>query len=103
MHRAAARTAVVRVQLGTVGTAGLAVVVGIVAIAVFERHQSSPSYYGSEAPQLDAAKRCTPVYVAAAPFAVQIAIAHTWLRWFRFGPAEWVWRSIVYGRAQPMR
>ena len=36
-------------------------------------------------------------------FAVQVAIAHAWLRWFRFGPAEWVWRSIVYWRPQPMR
>jgi uncharacterized protein len=26
-----------------------------------------------------------------------------WLRCFRFGPAEWVWRSLTYGRAQPMR
>lgn len=36
-------------------------------------------------------------------FTVQIAIAHAWLRWFRFGPAEWLWRSIVYWRPQPMR
>jgi uncharacterized protein len=36
-------------------------------------------------------------------FAVQIAIAHLWLRWFRFGPAEWLWRSIVYWKPQPMR
>ncbi len=35
-------------------------------------------------------------------FAVQIAIAHAWLRWFRFGPAEWLWRSIVYWRPQSM-
>ncbi len=26
-----------------------------------------------------------------------------WLSRFRFGPAEWVWRSLTYGRAQPMR
>lgn len=36
-------------------------------------------------------------------FAVQIAIAHAWLRWFQFGPAEWLWRSIVYWRRPPMR
>ena len=22
---------------------------------------------------------------------------------FRFGPAEWLWRSLTYGRVQPMR
>ena len=26
-----------------------------------------------------------------------------WLGRYRFGPAEWLWRSITYGRAQPMR
>jgi uncharacterized protein len=41
--------------------------------------------------------------ICVAIFGLQIAIAHIWLRWFRFGPAEWVWRSLVYRRAQPMR
>jgi uncharacterized protein len=35
-------------------------------------------------------------------FTVQIVFSHLWLRWFRFGPAEWVWRSVVYWRWQPM-
>lgn len=43
------------------------------------------------------------VGLGVAIFALQIAIAHLWLRWFRFGPAEWLWRSIVYWRLQPMR
>ena len=36
-------------------------------------------------------------------FAAQVAMAHLWLRYFRFGPLEWVWRSLVYGKRQPMR
>jgi len=36
-------------------------------------------------------------------FAAQIALSHWWLARFRFGPAEWLWRSLTYGRAQPMR
>jgi uncharacterized protein len=43
------------------------------------------------------------VGLAFAIFTLQIAISHLWLRWFRFGPAEWVWRAAVYLRAQPMR
>jgi uncharacterized protein len=35
-------------------------------------------------------------------FVVQIVFSHLWLRWFRFGPLEWVWRSVVYWRLQPM-
>ena len=36
-------------------------------------------------------------------FAVQIAASHWWLERFRFGPAEWLWRSATYARWQPMR
>ncbi|TQF09335.1 DUF418 domain-containing protein [Myxococcus llanfairpwllgwyngyllgogerychwyrndrobwllllantysiliogogogochensis] len=36
-------------------------------------------------------------------FTVQIAWSHLWLARFRFGPMEWVWRSLTYGKAQPMR
>jgi uncharacterized protein len=34
---------------------------------------------------------------------VLLLISPFWLRHFRFGPAEWVWRSISYGRLQPFR
>lgn len=34
---------------------------------------------------------------------LQIPLSHWWLRHFRFGPAEWLWRSLTYGRRQPMR
>jgi uncharacterized protein len=33
----------------------------------------------------------------------QIAFATWWLRAFRFGPAEWVWRSLTYWQPQPLR
>lgn len=32
-----------------------------------------------------------------------IAWSDWWLRRFRFGPAEWLWRSLTYGRRQPLR
>jgi uncharacterized protein len=36
-------------------------------------------------------------------FGVQVAFSHWWLQRFRFGPAEWLWRSLTYGSAQPLR
>ena len=36
-------------------------------------------------------------------FAAQIAASRWWLRRYRFGPAEWVWRSMAYGSLLPMR
>jgi uncharacterized protein len=36
-------------------------------------------------------------------FWVQVLVSHLWLARFRFGPVEWVWRSLTYGKLQPMR
>ncbi|PTL84353.1 DUF418 domain-containing protein [Vitiosangium sp. GDMCC 1.1324] len=36
-------------------------------------------------------------------FWVQVLVSHLWLARFRFGPVEWVWRSLTYGKSQPMR
>lgn len=35
--------------------------------------------------------------------AVQIPFSLWWVARFRFGPAEWVWRTMTYGTRQPMR
>ena len=43
------------------------------------------------------------VAMAVGIFAVQVVLSHWWLARFRFGPAEWLWRSLTYGRFQPMR
>ncbi len=34
-------------------------------------------------------------------FVCQIIISTIWLRFFEFGPVEWVWRSLTYGKKQP--
>ena len=34
---------------------------------------------------------------------VQLLFSRWWLRRFRFGPAEWAWRSLTYWKRQPMR
>ncbi len=41
--------------------------------------------------------------IAFAFFPVQVLSSQWWLRRFRFGPVEWVWRSFTYGVLQPMR
>jgi uncharacterized protein len=33
----------------------------------------------------------------------QLLISPIWLRHFRYGPAEWLWRSLTYWKRQPMR
>ena len=41
--------------------------------------------------------------LSLAVFALQVAFSTLWLARFRFGPVEWLWRSLTYGRRQPMR
>ncbi|WP_394348449.1 DUF418 domain-containing protein [Natronococcus sp.] len=36
-------------------------------------------------------------------WAIQIPLSVWWLGRFRFGPVEWVWRTLTYRRRQPMR
>lgn len=36
-------------------------------------------------------------------FRLQIWFSNWWMARFRFGPAEWLWRTMTYGKAQPMR
>ncbi len=36
-------------------------------------------------------------------FLGQIALSVVWLRYFRFGPMEWLWRSLTYGKLQSFR
>lgn len=42
------------------------------------------------------------VFVAAVA-AVQLALSPVWLARYRFGPVEWLWRSLTYWQRQPMR
>lgn len=35
-------------------------------------------------------------------FVVHIVTSQWWMRRFRFGPVEWLWRTLTYGRFQPM-
>ena len=41
--------------------------------------------------------------LACALFALQVPLSRWWLGRFRFGPAEWLWRTLTYLRRQPFR
>ena len=41
--------------------------------------------------------------ITVAVLAFQLIVSPLWLRRFRFGPAEWAWRSLTYGVRQPLR
>ena len=41
--------------------------------------------------------------IALFVFILQVLWSHWWLKRFQFGPMEWAWRSLTYGRVMPMR
>jgi uncharacterized protein len=42
-------------------------------------------------------------YVVFAIWAAQLVVSPLWLKHYRFGPVEWLWRSLTYQQRQPMR
>lgn len=40
--------------------------------------------------------------VVLALWIFQLTVSKIWLRYFRFGPVEWLWRSLTYWQRQPM-
>ena len=36
-------------------------------------------------------------------YVVQVFFSRWWLLRYSFGPVEWLWRTLIYGRAQPMK
>lgn len=43
------------------------------------------------------------VGIVAAIILMQALLSNWWLKHFQFGPLEWLWRSLTYLKAQPMR
>ncbi len=42
-------------------------------------------------------------YVVFGVWLFQLIVSPIWLRYFRFGPLEWIWRSLTYWEKQPFR
>lgn len=41
--------------------------------------------------------------IVVAIWVIELAWSPLWLRRFRFGPVEWLWRSLTYWKVQPVR
>ena len=49
--------------------------------------------------------RIGPAWLGAiwlAGYAVQVGLAQAWRRGFRYGPMEWLWRTLTWGEVQPI-
>jgi uncharacterized protein len=60
-------------------------------------------FYGHGLGYFGYLSRLEQLLVVLGIWAVQCTLSPLWLRYFRFGPAEWMWRSLTYWKRQPMR
>ncbi|MBP6078021.1 MAG: DUF418 domain-containing protein [Xanthomonadales bacterium] len=60
-------------------------------------------FYGYGFGQFGQISRGPQMLIVAAIIAAQWLFSTLWLRHFRYGPMEWVWRSITYWKVQPLR
>ena len=60
-------------------------------------------FYGRGFAMFGKLQRYEIYYVVLVVWLIQIAWSNVWLRYFRFGPLEWLWRSLTYWRLQPFK
>jgi uncharacterized protein len=60
-------------------------------------------FYGHGLGLFGQVERSGQILIVFTVWAFELILSPVWLRHFRFGPAEWLWRSLTYLRFQPMR
>ena len=60
-------------------------------------------FYGYGFNLFDKLQRYQLYYVVLGMWTFSLLWSPLWLRYFRFGPLEWGWRSLTYWKRQPMR
>jgi uncharacterized protein len=59
-------------------------------------------FYGYGFDKFGQINRTGLALIVLAIWTFQLWLSPVWLKFFRFGPAEWLWRSLTYWRVQPM-
>lgn len=60
-------------------------------------------FFGYGFGQFNKMPAATGFLLGVAIYVIQILLSVIYLRYYQFGPAEWLWRSLMYGRWQAMR
>jgi uncharacterized protein len=60
-------------------------------------------FYGHGFGLFGRVERLGQLAIVVAIWVFQLIVSPIWLRHFRFGPFEWLWRTLTYMKLQPMR
>ena len=59
-------------------------------------------FYGHGFGLFGKVERIGQITIVFVVWVFELILSLVWLRYFRFGPLEWIWRSLTYRTAQPM-
>lgn len=60
-------------------------------------------FYGNGLGLFGSVERIEQIYIMLGIWVVVLVISPLWLKHFRFGPLEWLWRVLTYWHYQPMK
>jgi len=60
-------------------------------------------FYGHGLGLFGRVERLPQIIIVIAVLIVQMIYSPLWLKYFRFGPAEWLWRTLTYWKIQPFK
>jgi uncharacterized protein len=60
-------------------------------------------FYGTGLAYFNQVGRSGQILIVLCVWVLQLIVSPLWLRHYRYGPLEWVWRSLTYGKRQPFR
>ncbi len=79
--------------------------VGRMALSNYLLHTliATTIFYGHGFGLFGSVDRVGQILIVLAIWACQLVWSPVWLNHYRFGPAEWLWRSLTYWKPQPLR
>ena len=69
---------------------------------LFQTVLATSIFYGHGLGLFGQVSRVEALGVVVGIWALQVPLSVLWLRRFRYGPVEWVWRWLTYGRRDPL-
>ena len=70
---------------------------------IFDTVVCTTIFYGFGFGLFGKVSRTGQIQIVAAIWIAQLMLSSLWLRYFQFGPLEWLWRSLTYWKKQPFR
>lgn len=79
--------------------------VGTMALTNYLMHSviTSIIFYGFGFSMFGKLQRFELYYIVGGIWIFQLIVSPIWLKYFQYGPMEWLWRSLTYQKKQPFR